>query len=85
MIFVITLIAFKNLIVNGLVLASDGKKMSKRLSNYPDPLIVLKKYGAGNISYYPLLFYCFSHEFILYFLFTCLALTIEPTQSFLFV
>ena len=40
--------AFKSLIVNGLVLASDGKKMSKRLSNYPDPGIVLKKYGAGN-------------------------------------
>jgi tRNA synthetases class I (I, L, M and V) len=43
------LTAFKNLIVNGLVLASDGKKMSKRLSNYPDPLIVLKKYGAGTL------------------------------------
>ncbi|CAE8652177.1 unnamed protein product, partial [Polarella glacialis] len=28
---------FQNLIVNGLVLASDGKKMSKRLQNYPDP------------------------------------------------
>jgi tRNA synthetases class I (I, L, M and V) len=42
-------LAFKNLIVNGLVLASDGKKMSKRLSNYPDPLIVLKKYGAGRV------------------------------------
>ena len=27
--------AFKNLIVNGLVLAADGKKMSKRLKNYP--------------------------------------------------
>lgn len=27
--------AFKNLIVNGIVLASDGKKMSKRLKNYP--------------------------------------------------
>lgn len=27
--------AFKNLIVNGLVLASDGRKMSKRLKNYP--------------------------------------------------
>jgi isoleucyl-tRNA synthetase len=40
-------LAFKNLIVNGLVLASDGKKMSKRLSNYPDPMNVLKKYGAG--------------------------------------
>eukprot|EP00953_Heterococcus_sp_UTEX-ZZ885_P001902 1536-Heterococcus_DN1.PRE.2 len=28
---------FKNLVVNGLVLAEDGKKMSKRLKNYPDP------------------------------------------------
>lgn len=27
--------AFKNLICNGLVLAADGKKMSKRLQNYP--------------------------------------------------
>ena len=27
--------AFKNLVCNGLVLASDGKKMSKRLQNYP--------------------------------------------------
>lgn len=27
--------AYKNLIVNGLVLASDGRKMSKRLKNYP--------------------------------------------------
>jgi isoleucyl-tRNA synthetase len=27
--------AFRNLVCNGLVLASDGKKMSKRLQNYP--------------------------------------------------
>ena len=27
--------AFKNLVCNGLVLAGDGKKMSKRLKNYP--------------------------------------------------
>ena len=26
--------AFKNLVCNGLVLAADGKKMSKRLKNY---------------------------------------------------
>jgi isoleucyl-tRNA synthetase len=32
--------AFKNLVCNGLVLASDGKKMSKRLKNYPDPFEV---------------------------------------------
>ena len=30
--------SFKNCVVNGLVLAEDGKKMSKRLKNYPDPM-----------------------------------------------
>lgn len=38
--------AFKNLIVNGLVLAADGKKMSKRLKNYPDPMEVVQQHGA---------------------------------------
>jgi isoleucyl-tRNA synthetase len=32
---------FQNLIVNGLVLAEDGKKMSKRLKNYPEPELVM--------------------------------------------
>ena len=32
--------AFKNLVCNGLVLAADGKKMSKRLQNYPVGSIV---------------------------------------------
>lgn len=27
--------AFKSLVCNGLILAEDGKKMSKRLQNYP--------------------------------------------------
>ena len=40
---------FKNLIVNGLVLATDGQKMSKRLRNYPDPLEVVNKYGADAV------------------------------------
>ena len=44
--------AFKNIIVNGIVLAEDGKKMSKRLKNYPDPEIVLEKYGADAMRYY---------------------------------
>lgn len=44
--------AFKNLIVNGLVLASDGKKMSKRLKNYPDPVDVVNKYGADALRLY---------------------------------
>ena len=38
--------AFKNVIVNGLILAADGKKMSKRLKNYPDPNEMLDAFGA---------------------------------------
>ncbi|MGI5922611.1 MAG: isoleucine--tRNA ligase [Lentisphaeria bacterium] len=37
---------FKNVVVNGLVLAEDGRKMSKRLQNYPDPRTVIDSYGA---------------------------------------
>jgi len=37
---------FKNVIVNGLILASDGEKMSKRKKNYPPADDVLNKYGA---------------------------------------
>eukprot|EP01028_Stygiella_incarcerata_P005971 TRINITY_DN2462_c0_g1_i1.p1 TRINITY_DN2462_c0_g1~~TRINITY_DN2462_c0_g1_i1.p1 ORF type:complete len:1134 (+),score=319.59 TRINITY_DN2462_c0_g1_i1:134-3535(+) len=44
--------AFKNLIVNGLVLAADGKKMSKRLKNYPDPSDVINDYGADALRVY---------------------------------
>ncbi|MFH1657020.1 MAG: isoleucine--tRNA ligase [bacterium] len=44
--------AFKNVIVNGIVLAEDGKKMSKKLQNYPDPLLVLDKYGADALRFY---------------------------------
>ncbi len=43
---------FKNLIVNGLVLAADGKKMSKRLKNYPDPQDVINQYGADALRLY---------------------------------
>jgi isoleucyl-tRNA synthetase len=44
--------AFKNVIVNGTVLAEDGKKMSKRLNNYPDPMLMFDKYGADSIRFY---------------------------------
>jgi isoleucyl-tRNA synthetase len=44
--------AFENVIVNGIVLAEDGKKMSKRLNNYPDPLAVMEKYGADAVRFY---------------------------------
>jgi len=43
---------FKNLIVNGLVLAEDGNKMSKSKKNYPDPMIVVNKYGADALRLY---------------------------------
>ncbi|CAK7902910.1 hypothetical protein CAAN1_16S02014 [[Candida] anglica] len=43
---------YKNVIVSGIVLAADGKKMSKRLKNYPDPTIVLDKYGADALRLY---------------------------------
>ncbi len=44
--------AFQNVIVNGIVLAEDGKKMSKRLQNYPDPMEVVEKYGADALRLY---------------------------------
>eukprot|EP00415_Alexandrium_ostenfeldii_P003512 UN3512 len=44
--------AFMNLIVNGLVLAADGKKMSKRLKNYPDPKEIVESYGADAVRMY---------------------------------
>jgi len=44
--------AFKNVVVNGMVLAEDGKKMSKRLKNYPDPTLILEKYGADALRLY---------------------------------
>ncbi|MCP9261114.1 Isoleucine--tRNA ligase, cytoplasmic [Dirofilaria immitis] len=43
---------FKNLICNGLVLAADGSKMSKRKKNYPDPLEIVRKYGADALRVY---------------------------------
>ena len=43
---------FKNVIVNGLVLAEDGQKMSKRLKNYPDPNEVIERHGADALRAY---------------------------------
>ncbi len=43
---------FQNCVVNGIVLAEDGKKMSKRLNNYPDPSIVMSKYGSDAQRFY---------------------------------
>lgn len=43
---------FQNCVVNGIVLAEDGKKMSKRLKNYPDPSILMSKYGSDALRLY---------------------------------
>ncbi|MEC8882649.1 MAG: isoleucine--tRNA ligase [Pseudomonadota bacterium] len=44
--------AFKNVIVNGIVMAEDGKKMSKRLKNYTPPNTLLEQYGADALRLY---------------------------------
>ena len=38
--------AFENCVVNGLILAEDGRKMSKSLKNYPDPSEIFDHMGA---------------------------------------
>ncbi len=43
---------FKNVIVNGTVLAEDGKKMSKSLQNYPDPMLVADTHGIDAMRFY---------------------------------
>lgn len=43
---------FDNVIANGIVLAEDGKKMSKKLKNYPDPMLVMEKYGSDALRAY---------------------------------
>ncbi|MFA6251840.1 MAG: isoleucine--tRNA ligase [Candidatus Paceibacterota bacterium] len=44
--------AFKNVITNGLVLDDKGRKLSKKLKNYPDPKDVFDKYGADSLRYF---------------------------------
>jgi len=43
--------AFHNCVVNGIVLAEDGKKMSKSQNNYPDPMLLTEKYGADAVRF----------------------------------
>ena len=45
--------SFKNVIVNGIVLNKNNKKMSKRLKNYPDPIKqLINVYGADALRLY---------------------------------
>lgn len=43
--------SFKNVIVNGLLLAADGEKMSKSKNNYTDPMVLAEKFGADAFRY----------------------------------
>ncbi len=44
---------FEQVIVNGMVLAEDGKqKLSKKLKNYPDPTDIINNYGVDALRYY---------------------------------
>ncbi len=43
---------YKNVMVNGLILAEDGRKMSKSLKNYPDLWPTIEKYGADSLRFF---------------------------------
>ena len=45
-------IPFKNVVVNGNLLGEDGTKMSKSKRNYPDPNLIIEKYGADALRIY---------------------------------
>ena len=42
----------KNVLVEGVVLGTDGRKMSKNYGNYPDPKEMLEKYGGDALRLY---------------------------------
>jgi isoleucyl-tRNA synthetase len=44
--------AFKNVSVSGVIMGSDGRKMSKNFKNYPDPKEMLEKYGGDALRLY---------------------------------
>jgi isoleucyl-tRNA synthetase len=44
--------AFKNVLVEGVILGTDGRKMSKNYGNYPDPKELLLKYGGDALRLY---------------------------------
>ena len=45
-------IPFENVLTTGTILAEDGEKMSKSKKNFPDPMVVIKKYGADALRFY---------------------------------
>ena len=43
---------FENVLTTGNLLGEDGRKMSKSLNNYPDPLKMINEYGADTLRFY---------------------------------
>ncbi len=43
---------YKNVIVNGMIMAGDGQKMSKSKKNFTDPMDLVEKYGADTVRLY---------------------------------
>ena len=43
---------YQNVIVNGLIMAEDGKKLSKKLQNYSEPTKLADKVGADSMRFY---------------------------------
>lgn len=43
---------FENVATTGTILAEDGSKMSKSKNNFPDPNLVIDKYGADSLRFY---------------------------------
>ena len=44
--------AFENAVTTGTILAEDGTKMSKSKKNYPDPNLLIDKYGVDSLRLY---------------------------------
>ncbi|MDP3741608.1 MAG: isoleucine--tRNA ligase [bacterium] len=43
---------FENVVTTGTILAEDGSKMSKSKNNYPDPWLMIDKYGSDTLRFY---------------------------------
>lgn len=44
--------SFLNVVVTGVYLGTDGKKLSKSRKNYPDPALVFERYGVDSLRFY---------------------------------
>jgi isoleucyl-tRNA synthetase len=43
---------FENVVTTGTILAEDGSKMSKSKANFPDPKLLIEKFGADSLRFY---------------------------------